>query len=55
LRERVGYGVHNLWTYLFHPFNLPMYRDDSLFLRDKEREIYTQRDEKGTNRNRREM
>jgi hypothetical protein len=43
----IGYGIHNLWTYLFVPFNLAMYKDDSLFLRNKENEIFSESNSRG--------
>jgi hypothetical protein len=36
-----GYGVHNLWTHLFVPFNLNHYQQDSKYLRKMEDQIYT--------------
>jgi hypothetical protein len=36
-----GYGIHNLWTYLFIPFNFKHYQNDSQYLRVAEEQIYT--------------
>jgi hypothetical protein len=36
-----GGGVHNLWTYLFLPFNYRHYHNDSQYLRSAEDKIYS--------------